>query len=339
MTGQAPDLGCLPSYRQLLERRDGPPGSSWGLFGSGDQLGTLNLLRLGDLREAAAEVRAGQAYSLDLRHDAIAPSLAPTRQPLVHTIFQRTPFHRDEWVDRFYPQYGSQVDGLRHIAHPDYGFYNGNDPAAFRPGTDDLSIHHMAGLPIAGRGVLIDVARYLEAAGTLLDHRAGEPVPIDVVEAALRHQGTTVIPGDLLLIRFGWLDYYRHRASPGWRENLSRDQRHTGLAQSHDAVEWLWDHRISLVAADNFALEAWPAPPDSPFLSAAERKGATGDPHRGIMHRSLIGLLGMPIGELWDLDALAAACAADTRWTFLLTIALLPLAGGVGAPANATALR
>jgi len=31
------------------------------------------------------------------------------------------------------------------------------------------------------------------------------------------------------------------------------------------------------------------------------------------MHRVLIGLLGMPIGELWHLDPLAAACAPSTQ--------------------------
>jgi hypothetical protein len=34
----------LPSYRQLPVRPEAPPGSSWGLWGDDDQLGTLNLL-------------------------------------------------------------------------------------------------------------------------------------------------------------------------------------------------------------------------------------------------------------------------------------------------------
>ena len=55
--------------------------------------------------------------------------------------------------------------------------------------------------------------------------------------------------------------------------------------------------------------------------------------------RALIGLLGMPIGELWNLDPLAGACAADRRWSFLLTAAPLTVVGGVGSPANAIALR
>src|SRR5689334_3556521 len=34
----------LPTYAELLQRTDAPPGTSWGLFGESDELGTLNLL-------------------------------------------------------------------------------------------------------------------------------------------------------------------------------------------------------------------------------------------------------------------------------------------------------
>jgi hypothetical protein len=47
----------------------------------------------------------------------------------------------------------------------------------------------------------------------------------------------------------------------------------------------------------------------------------------------------MPIGEPWKLDPLAAACAADRGWPFLLAAAPLSVVGGVGSPANAIALR
>lgn len=336
----APPRGSnYPCYRELLTRTDAPPGSSWGLFGPDDQLGTLNFLRLADLSRSAHSVRAGQAFSLDLRSDTIAPSLAPTREPLIHHIFQRTPFHRDEWLDRFYTQYGSQLDGLRHIAHPDHGFYNGADGETFTPGTETLSIHHLTHLPIAGRAVLIDVDRYLAANGTPIDHTAGQPVPLATITAALHDQGTEIRPGDIVLIRFGWLDHYRNHSTLEWRENLVHKQFHTGVLQSQDVVEWLWDHRVAMVAADNFAFECWPAQPGTPFLSDAEQRGETGDPHAGIMHRALIGLLGMPIGELWDLDPLAAACKEDGRYECLITVSPLPIVGGVGSPANATALR
>ena len=329
----------LPDYAALRARTDAPPGSSWGLFGPGDQLGTLNFLALGDLRAAAGEVRQGAAFSLDLPSTAIGPALARARRPVEQHIFQRTPFHRDEWLDSFYTQYGSQLDGLRHIGHPDHGFYNGADASRFVPGDELLSIHHAAALPIAGRAVLLDVDRHLRAQGRPIDQHSSRAVTARELEDTRAAQGTEVQPGDIVLIRFGWLRWYREEATQQVRDGLPAEPVHPGLAQSHEVLAWLWDHRVSLVAADNFALERWPAGPDSPFLSRAEREGDERDGLSGIMHRALLGLLGMPIGELWNLDPLAAACAADGRWSFLLTAAPLTVVGGVGSPANAIALR
>ncbi|QKV96214.1 cyclase family protein [Streptomyces sp. NA02950] len=333
------DIDDLPSYEELLRRTDAPPGSTWSLFGPDDQLGTLNLLRAQSLTAAAQEVRTGTAFSLDLPSDTITPSLTATRRPAEHHIFQRTPFHFDEWLDGFYPQYGSQLDGLWHVAHPDHGFYNGADPRHCAPGNRLLSIHHFSALPIAGRAVLLDVERHLRDQGRPIDHAAGQPITADDLESTRIAQRTTIRPGDILLIRFGWLHWYRTTASPETRAGLASNPVHPGLVQSHEIVGWLWDHRISLVAADNFALECWPAQSDSPFLSDDERHHGHRDASTGIMHRALLGLLGLPIGELWDLDALAAACATDHRYTCLLTVAPLPLVGGIGSPANATALR
>jgi kynurenine formamidase len=332
-------LTDLPDFATLRGRTDAPPGSSWGLFGADDQVGTLNFLAFNDLRTAAGEVREGTAFSLDLPSNAIKPSLAPTRSPIEHHVFQRTPFHRDEWLDNFYTQYGSQLDGLRHIGHPDHGFYNGADAHRFVPGDGLLSIHHIAALPVAGRAVLLDVDRHLRMQDRPIDHSTSQAISARDLEDARLAQGTAVRPGDIVLIRVGWLRWYLHESTPHVREGLSTNQFHPGLAQSHEILAWLWDHRISLVAADNFALECWPATPDSPFFTQAEREDGMRDPHSGIMHRALIGLLGMPIGELWNLDALAAACEADKRWSFLLTVAPLTVVGGVGSPANAIALR
>lgn len=339
MTGDTLLPDDLPTYAQLLERTDAPPGSAWSLFGADDQVGTLNLLRANSLAAAAGEVQAGTAYSLDLPSGTIAPSLAPTRQPAEHHIFSRTPFHHDEWLDRFYPQYGSQLDGLRHIAHPEHGFYNGADPARFTPDDGLLGMARLSALPIAGRAVLLDVDRYLRCLGRPLDQAGGEAVGPDVLDGTLAAQGSELRPGDMLLIRFGWLRWYRIEATPQARAGLASHQVHPGLVQSHEMAGWLWDHRVSLVAADNFALECWPARPGSPFFTRAEREEGHQDPHAGIMHRALIGLFGMPIGELWQLDDLAAACAADHRWSVLLTVAPLPFIGGVGSPANAIAIR
>ena len=58
-----------------------------------------------------------------------------------------------------------------------------------------------------------------------------------------------------------------------------------------------------------------------------------------MLHRPLIALLGMALGELWRLDELAAACAADGVWEFFVTCKPLHLIGGVGSPPNAIAIK
>jgi len=58
-----------------------------------------------------------------------------------------------------------------------------------------------------------------------------------------------------------------------------------------------------------------------------------------MIHQDLIALLGLPIGELWKLDELGADCADDHTYECLLTVKPLNITGGVGSPANATAIK
>lgn len=46
----------------------------------------------------------------------------------------------------------------------------------------------------------------------------------------------------------------------------------------------------------------------------------------------------MPIGEMWNLEGLAAECERQQRWTFFLTSSPLNLPGGVASPPNALAI-
>jgi hypothetical protein len=50
-------------------------------------------------------------------------------------------------------------------------------------------------------------------------------------------------------------------------------------------------------------------------------------------------MLGLPLGELWDLEALAADCAADGRYECFFTSAPINLPQGVASPPNALAIK
>lgn len=46
----------------------------------------------------------------------------------------------------------------------------------------------------------------------------------------------------------------------------------------------------------------------------------------------------MPIGEMWDLEELAAFCEQEKRWSFFLVSAPLNVLGGVASPPNVLAI-
>lgn len=329
----------MRSYRDLLARVDGPAGSAWGEFGPDDELGTISRLTPDRARAGATCVRTGEVFNLDLPLNTIDPPLAPLRKAVRHTVFGRNAFHRDDHLDDFYPQASSQIDGLRHMGNPDHGFYNGASGERLVPGDPLLGIQHWAEHGIVGRGVLVDVARHRERQGRPIDHRGGEPIPIGDVAAAAEEQGVRFEPGDLLLLRFGWIRHYLTATTGDERRAMPQNPLHPGLLQAHGTLEWIWDHQFSLVAGDNFALERWPAMPSSPFRMAGESADAPVDGPGAVMHRVMIPLLGLAVGELWSLDALADACARDGRYDCMLVAKPINLVGGVGSPANATAIR
>ena len=76
------------------------------------------------------------------------------------------------------------------------------------------------------------------------------------------------------------------------------------------------------VAGDTVAFEAFP-----------------GHPERGFMHETILALWGLPIGELFNLEALAADCAQDGIYEFFFTSAPLNKLGGVASPPNAIAIK
>lgn len=52
------------------------------------------------------------------------------------------------------------------------------------------------------------------------------------------------------------------------------------------------------------------------------------------LHQIAIPNMGLPLGEMWDLEELSEDCAADGVYEFLLVAAPLPVTGAVGAPST-----
>ncbi|HEY8766393.1 MAG TPA: cyclase family protein [Dehalococcoidia bacterium] len=320
----------LLSFAQLPAKPGNPAHSSWGLWGDDDELGCLNLLTPERIAAAARLVRKGAVFALNLRIDRPDPPLYG-RGRVKQTIVGEGGNGRDDYLDNFWPQASSQWDSLRHIRHPEYGWYNGvRDEQIVAGDGGKLGIDVFARRGIAGRGVLLDVGSYLRAQGRPLDQASSTVITRGDLEACRKSQGTDVRTGDILLVRSGWLTWYLNETTPAQREALAggappqRSLRAPGLGPPQEMAAYLWDLHVAAVAADNPALEAWP-----PASREAD----------GFMHTTLIPLLGMAIGELWWLDDLAADCAADRRYEFFFTSAPLNVPGGVASPPNALALK
>lgn len=323
-----------PRYRDLPQGESDLYPNAWGVFGDEDQLGTLNHLSPEVVQRAVASVRDGEVFSLNLSLTAFDPPLIAHRGIPHHEVFGLNEFHRDDRLDNLFMQASTQIDGLRHFAHPDFGFYNGFDGNDLVAGNDTLGIQNAAARGIAGRGLLLDVERYRIEAGRPLDPNSNDTISVEDLEATIALQQSPVMPGDIVMFHTGWL----RELMAG---SVSREQglKSPGLEPTEEIAEWLWDHQVAIAASDNLALEAWPAEPDALPTKAEINQTLARSSHTGMLHRLLIPLLGLTIGELWNLEQLVVASHKDGRYECFVTIAPLNMPGGVGSPANATAIR
>jgi kynurenine formamidase len=315
----------LPRYDELPVRSGAPQGAAWGVFGDDDELGTINLLTPARVKAAAQLIRTGKVFALDLPVNIPDPPLfmrGKHEHKVIHYPGAES-FVLDDYLNNYYPQSSSQWDALAHVIHPENGPYNGipREQITGRGGKK-LGIENMAERGIAGRGVLIDVGRYYKKIGKSLDYTQPETVPFEDLQGALKDQKTRIQPGDILLIRIGWTEFYLG-ADARTKEDLARETKVPGIEASERVARWLWDSRIAAVASDSPALEPLPkAAPEDRFL-----------------HLDMLAYFGMPIGEMWDLEKLAEDCAADKRYEFFITSAPLNIPGGVGSPPNALAIK
>lgn len=329
MTGPAV---TRPRWRELPEVDGTRARSAWGVFGADDELGAVNLLTPERAVEAAGLVRTGRAHRLDLPVDQPSPPFFG-REPVAHEVFALSPNVLDDRLDGFYLQGSTQWDALSHCRHGAAGFYNGFGEDDVRAGR--LGIHTVAEHGVVGRGVLVDVARHLEAAGRPVDPTSGRVITVDDLQAALDATGTDLRAGDVLCVRTGWMGWYLGLDAEGRRaaSDRSRDRATSalpGIGPGPEVAEWVWDAGVAMLAADNPMVEPWPL---------AGRPDGSPAPPAEMLHTCVMVLLGIPLGEFFDLEALAADCASDGRYEFLLTSAPLRVHGGIGSPPNALAVR
>ena len=201
-------------------------------------------------------------------------------------------------------------------------------------------MHHWASRGLVGRAVLVDVGRWRAAEGRPLEMDQPDAITPDDILGTLEAQGTTIEPGDVLLMRTGWV---------GWYSSLDMDTRTRmsdrtqmaapGLPPGEATARFLWDLHIAAIGADNPAVEIWPP---GALLDPAVVVEIGADPsrmHETFVHTLLLPMLGIPLGEMWNLEPLADDCASDGRYECFFSSAPLNLPAGVASPPNALAIK
>jgi kynurenine formamidase len=302
-------------------RRIGRLVSNWDRWGPNDERGTLNLIDAAATKRGAACVRLGRGVTLGLEFSLDGPQCGfpPERfnphryMTAIGTAVGEYPgFCFSDDVVVMPLQCATQTDALAHVHYDDQMFngYVANEVLG-AAGAGRLDIASQADRPICTRGILLDFCRL----------RSVERLPVDTaiddraLDEALAATGLDVLPGDAIVIRTGHLAYLR--------EGAKETYNYTAPGLTMGAVPWLRERDVAMVASDTTLVEMLPA--EDPRLVCP-------------VHLLLIREMGMPLGEMYDLDELADVCAQEGRCDFMFNVQPIKFRGGIGSPTNPTAI-
>jgi kynurenine formamidase len=291
-------------------------------FGSGDQIGMLNLIDASSRDAIVSRADASKAFDLAVEHFVGMPSWMQVGDPGYQIWMTHTP--PGEQIDdsmgvgaacnelvsysgdavSMYTHCGTHVDALNHFG------YNGrifNEfPAAQHLGSRTWDV---CGVdkhpPIIARGILLDLAALhgVDILPNSLGIRGRD------LEDCLRHQKTELRPGDVVLIRTGqmkhWPDAKRYMFNPA------------GLTR--DGAAWLCEGGAIIIGSDTHTLEQVPSTEAGNYQP---------------VHCYMLAEAGVPIMEIVNLEELAG----EKVYEFAFFGACIKLRGATGAPMRPVAM-
>lgn len=308
---------ALPEELQELAQKV----SNWGRWGDRDERGTQNLIDAEATRRGLATVRDGRHVSLAIPLDQTSPQqggapgrIAPLRTMLAvnqsYTGGEGDAAFNDDTVVMAMAA-GTHIDALAHVS---YGgkLYNGFPDTkvtaaagALKCGADKLD-------PIMSRGVLLDLP--LVAGVDRLDD--GYSVTADDLDAAVEHAKVTLQPGDVVLVRTGHMQHFL--------EGHTQRYNHDSPGLSTHTIQWVRDHDLGGVFTDTYVYEVWP-PQDWAAMM--------------VVHMIHLRDMGQIQGQNWNFEALAADCADDGCYEFLVTANPEPFTSACSAPVHPVATK
>jgi len=299
---------------------------NWGTWGQDDELGSANYITAEKVAAAAGLVRRGKVFSLALPLDSEGPMTGSLgRINPVHVMLQDggdissgaqdhlpTLRYTDDAVYMVL-QCSTQWDALSHIYHEGQ-MYNGyGTEAVTSQGALKNSITQVKDRMVS-RGVLLDVARY--KGEQWLPTSYG--ITLEDLEGCAQKQGVEVGEGDIVLVRTGQI--LERRTAGAWGDFNGGPA--PGLAIS--AADFFCPRKVAAVATDTWGVEVLPN--ESPEVWQP-------------LHIIMLVNAGIYLGEMWDMEVLAADCAEDGVYEFMVVAPPLTVTGSVGSPVNPQAIK
>lgn len=284
-------------------------------WGPDDEIGTLNMMNDASRLKVLRQVTGGKVYDLAVDLFVGMPlCCTPFGDPSFQIWMTHTPA-RDSASEllsysgdavSMYTHSGTHLDTLNHFGlHGEiWNKVSADDALGVRGWTKSGADKYP---PIVARGVLIDVAGSKNVAYL----PASYAITAADLQAALRKQGTTLRPGDVVLTRTGsmkhWPDVAKFRLA---------DQ--PGL--SLEAAQWLVEKQEAmLLGADNFGVESFPSKDPKNFVP---------------VHTYLFAERGVSLLEAMWLEELAK----DRVYEFLFIASPLKMRGATASPIRPLAI-
>lgn len=292
-------------------------------WGPDDEIGTLNMMNDASRLAILSKIGSGKIYDLSVDYFVGMPSFHALGDPPYQYWLTHTPHgtvvdnpnglgkKMNEKVSytgdaiSMYTHMGTHIDALNHFGL-NGKIWNGFTPEAHlgdkgwkKTGAETIP-------PVIARGIMIDIVAYKDVKKLPNNYRIGAAD----LKGALKKQGVSLQPGDVVLIRTGQAQHY---------ENAS-EYLHEYPGINLDAVKWLVeDQKIMLLGADNLSFEAFPPEREDNWVP---------------VHTYLLAEKGVMFIEQMYLENLAS----DAVYEFAFIAASLKLKGASGSPMRPLAI-
>ncbi len=303
---EVPSRDEVRSY--LTDRRN------WGRWGDRGSAGAINLITAEKRLSAVKLVEKGRMVSLS-RPFPVASSPENPR-PAQHyvAVWDRPPGGGaavDYYGITYHGTATTHIDALCHV-WDENGGWDGKRPEdtiGFGGGKYGTVDEWSDG--ILTRGVLLDVPRHRGEPYVTLER----PVHGWELEDVARRQGVAIEPGDAVIVYSG-RDAYARDHGGVWLNQWTGSPR-PGLHAS--CLPFVRDNDVSILGWD--------------MMDAAPNEYGIPWTVHGVIFAYGVALL-----DNCGLEPLAAACAEEGRYEFMLTVNPLRVIGGTGSPANPIAV-